>query len=122
METFEAFLEGIDDSDKRMRTEEVLSWVKESFPDLETVIKWNQPMFTDYGTYIIGFSVSKKHLAVAPEQAGINQFLNEISEAGYDHTKEIIRMPWDQPIDYSLLEKLITFNRQDKADHTSFWR
>lgn len=46
METFAAFLEGIDDSEKRTRTEEVLSWVKETFPDLETVIKWNQPMFT----------------------------------------------------------------------------
>ena len=31
-------------------------------------------MFTDHGTYIIGFSVSKKHLAVAPE--AVADYLN----------------------------------------------
>lgn len=64
MEIFSEFLAKIDNPEHRERTEEVLSWVKNKFPNLEPVIKWNQPMFTDHGTYIIGFSVSKKHLAV----------------------------------------------------------
>ncbi|MCQ4950818.1 hypothetical protein NE646_14380, partial [Bittarella massiliensis] len=41
------------------------------FPDLTPKIAWNQPMFTDHGTFIIGFSAAKAHLAVAPERAGI---------------------------------------------------
>ena len=94
----------------------------EKFPELEPVIKWNQAMFTDHDTYIIGFSVSKQHLAVAPEQAGINQFSSEIEAAGFDYTKEIVRMKWNQPVDFSLIDKMITFNIQDKADCPTFWR
>ena len=47
-------------------------------------------MFTDHDTFIIGFSVAKHHLAVAPEQAGIHHFVDEIEQAGYDHTKELV--------------------------------
>ena len=40
-------------------------------------------MFTDHETFIIGFSVAKQHMSVAPEKAGIRQFSNEIVLAGY---------------------------------------
>lgn len=36
-------------------------------------------MFTDHCTFIIGFSIAKHHLAVAPEIAGINRFSDEIA-------------------------------------------
>jgi uncharacterized protein YdhG (YjbR/CyaY superfamily) len=65
-------------------------------------------MFTDHGTYIIGFSISKQHIAVAPEQAGINHFTEDIEKAGYDYTKGIIRIKWTSPVDFSLLEKMIS--------------
>jgi uncharacterized protein len=122
MEVFAEFLNGIDNLEHRARTEEVLGWVSEKFPTLVPVIKWNQPMFTDHGTYIIGFSVSKKHLAVAPEQAGINHVTEDITKAGYDRTKELVRIPWNRPVEYSLLEKMIEFNILDKAEHSNFWR
>ncbi|BBN97623.1 hypothetical protein St703_03280 [Sporolactobacillus terrae] len=79
-------------------------------------------MFTDHGTYIIGFSVAKKHLAFAPEQVGIIHFSNEIVQVGYDYTKQLVRIPWDCPVDFSLLEKMIAFNISDKADCSTFWR
>ena len=79
-------------------------------------------MFTDHGTFIIGFSVAKQHLAVAPESAGINHFSDEIVQAGYDHTKQLVRIQWDSPVDFSLLEKMIEFNILDKADCSTFWR
>ena len=44
-------------------------------------------MFTDHGTFIIGFSVSKKHLAVAPESVTITHVEDDIVKAGYDYTK-----------------------------------
>ncbi len=122
MEVFEEYLTRIDHPEHRARTEEVLSWVMSQFPDLLPTIAWNQPMFTDHGTYIIGFSVSKKHLAVAPERAGIDHVSDDIARAGYDHTKELVRIPWSSPVDYSLLRKMIEFNRSDKADCSTFWR
>ncbi len=122
MEVFADFLVHIDDPQHRARTEEVLGWVTQKFPNLLPKIAWNQPMFTDHDTFIIGFSVAKKHLAVAPERAGIIRFSDEIEQAGYEHTKELVRFPWDRPINYALLEKMIEFNILDKAGCATFWR
>lgn len=122
METFADFLDQIEDTKHRERTEEVLDWVSENYPTMNQRIGWNQPMFTDHGTFIIGFSVSKKHLAVSPERAGIIHFSEEIIKAGYEHSKDLMRFPWDKPIDYTLLKKMIDFNVAEKADMTGFWR
>lgn len=122
MEVFADFLAKIENPQHRARTEEVLGWVAEKFPNLMPKMAWNQPMFTDHGTFIIGFSVAKPHLAVAPEKAVIHQFSDEIVKAGYDHTKELVRIRWDRPVDFSLLERMIEFNMLDKANCTTFWR
>ena len=121
MEVFAEYLAQLNPQ-HRARTEEVLGWVKERFPDLEPRIAWNQPMFTDHGTFIIGFSVAKHHLAVAPERVVIERFADEIAQSGYDYSKGLVRIPWDSPVDYTLLENMIEFNIDDKAEYTSFWR
>ncbi|WP_217591992.1 iron chaperone [Cohnella sp. GbtcB17] len=122
MEAFAEFLDRIENPENRARMEEVLSWVMKKFPNLSPVLKWNQPMFTDHGTFIIGFSVSKKHMAVSPEEAGMARFSEEISKAGYEQTKGLVRIPWARPVEYALLEKMIAFNMADKATCTTFWR
>ncbi|MCR8642015.1 iron chaperone [Paenibacillus sp. N1-5-1-14] len=122
MEVFEEYLAQIANPDHRARTEEVLAWVSKKFPDLVPKVAWNQPMFTDHDTFIIGFSVSKQHLAVAPERSGIIHFATEIVQAGYDHTNQLLRIKWKSPVDYALLERMIEFNIMDKADCTTFWR
>jgi uncharacterized protein YdhG (YjbR/CyaY superfamily) len=122
MDVFKEYLASIDDLEQRARTAEVLDWIAKRFPGLKPKIAWNQPMFTDHGTYIIGFSASKKHLAVSPEKAGIDRFSDEIMQAGYEPSKMIFRIPWDSPVDYMLLEKMIEFNILDKADLSTFWR
>ncbi|MGC2952001.1 iron chaperone, partial [Enterococcus faecium] len=43
--------------------------ITETKPQLDTTVKWNQPMFTDHGTYIIAFSFAKNHFSIAPEKA-----------------------------------------------------
>ncbi len=122
MDVFSEFLAGIEDPQHRARTEEVLGWVGERFPDLEPRVAWNQPMFTDHGTFIIAFSVSKGHLAVAPEKVALDHFADEINEAGYAYSKMLFRIPWSKPVDWSLLERIIAFNIEDKADVSTFWR
>ncbi|CAM4315918.1 iron chaperone [Paenibacillus tarimensis] len=122
MEEFAEYLTGIDNPEHRERMEGIFRWVSGKFPNLESRIAWNQPMFTDHGTFIIGFSAAKAHMSVAPERAGIERFAEEIKKAGYDHTKELVRIKWASPVDFSLLEKMIGFNIEDKADCTTFWR
>lgn len=122
MEVFAEYLARIDYSQQKARFEEVFGWIIGRFPGLVPKIAWNQPMFTDHGTFIIGFSAARHHMAVAPERAGIDHFSAEIVQAGYEHTKELVRIPWDSPVDYSLLEKMIAFNILDKAECSTFWR
>lgn len=122
MDIFADYLKGIDHPEQRERIEEVLTWVAETYPQLEAVVKWNEPMFTDHGTYIIGFSVSKKHMAVSPERAGMMHCAEEIKQSGYGQTELIIRIPWTSPVDYNLLKKMIEFNIEDKANYPKFWR
>lgn len=121
MTAFADYLARID-PEHQSRMEEVLAWVAKRFPTLKPRIAWNQPMFIDHGTFIIGFSVAKHHFAVSPEAAGISHFSDAIRKAGYEHTRMLIRFPWDRPVDFSLLEKMIAFNIQDKADCSTFWR
>lgn len=119
---FNEFINGIEDREQSEKMAEILSWVHEKYPHLERVVKWNQPMFTDHGTYIIGFSASKKHISAAPENKAIMEFSDALEKAGYGHTNQIFRIPWDEEIDYDLLEKIIDFNIEDKAGIDTFWR
>lgn len=122
MEAFAEYLDKIANPQHRERLEEIFNWIQQTFPDLKQKLAWNQPMFTDHDTFIIGFSISKQHMSVAPETAGINQFSEDIVQAGYDHTPNLFRIKWTSPVDYVLLEKMIEFNITDKADCKTFWR
>lgn len=122
METFEEYLATIDTPEHKERMEHIFNWIKETFPQLEQRIAWNQPMFTDHGTFIIGFSTAKKHMSVSPERAGMIHFEDMLEQGGYDFTKQLVRFKWSEPVDFSLLERMIAFNIEDKADCSSFWR
>ena len=67
MSIFEDYLLCIENPDYRAILRKILQWVKETFPTLEPRVAWNQPMYTDHGTFIIGFSFAKRHFTVAPE-------------------------------------------------------
>ena len=122
METFEEYLETIENLEQRARLQEVLDWVSETFPGLERRVAWKQPMFTDHGTFIIGFSVAKKHIAVSPEKVTLDRFDQKIAEAGFGRTSQLIRIPWESPVPWELLREMIAFNIEDKAECATFWR
>lgn len=122
MEAFEPFLQKIDNPEHRARVEEVLSWVMAAFAQLETRIAWNQPMFTDHGTFIFALSVAKAHMALSPEGAGMSRFFDELAQAGYQPTSMLFRIKWGQPVDYELLRRIIQWNIEDKKECATFWR
>lgn len=122
METFAEYLAGIEDEAQRERLGEVLTWVAENYPQLATRIGWNQPMFTLDGTFIVGFSIYPKNLSITPEVAGIDHFKDEIVKRGYTHTQGLWRVPWDMPLDYELLARMIEFQIAEKAGYEKFWR
>lgn len=122
MDNFKEFLIKIDNQEHRKYLENIVQWIIDSFPTLDKKIAWNQPIFTDHGTFIIGFSVSKKHIAIAPEKQAIDMFSKEIIEAGYSHGSNVFRITWQDNVDYELLKKIIEYNMEDKKNCNSFWR
>lgn len=122
MEIFDEFLLKTESIEHQTRTKEVLDWVTKTYPQLVPRLAWNQPMFTDHGTFIIAFSLAKQHLAVTPEQAGISHFASEFEKEGLSYTSMIVRFPWHKPVNYELIAKMIEFNLEDKKDCTTFWR
>ncbi|KGL43973.1 iron chaperone [Listeria newyorkensis] len=122
METISDYLAKIDNPEHRAQMADVFNWVNEEFPDLKSKIAWNQPMFTDHDTFIVGFSIAKNNFAVSPEAVVVARFSDAIKAAGYTHTANLVRFPWDKPVNYDLLRDMIAFNIADKADCETFWR
>lgn len=98
----------------------VLDWVLTQHPELTPVVKWNQPMFTHHGTFIIGFSASKAHFSVAPEV--LDEVLEVVEDAGYTHGTKLFRVPFGKPVNYAVIEHVIQHNMRVKQNVTSFWR
>ncbi|WP_225723605.1 MULTISPECIES: iron chaperone [Corynebacterium] len=121
-EFFSPVLEKISTAEHRQQALELLHWIHSTFPDLGVCIAWNQPMFTDHGRYIIGFSYAAKHLSVAPEQVGIAKFEEALKELGVSYTANLFRVPWGAEPPYDLLRRMIEFNIEDKKSATGFWR
>lgn len=121
MNAFDDYIETVAD-ENQASFKEILIYVHTNYPQLACEIKWNIPMFMHKGTYIIGFSAAKHHLSVAPEPYTLKKFLAQIKAVNYSYTKGLFRIKWDEPIDYDLLDEIIRFNIEDKADYPHFWR
>lgn len=122
MKTFEEFLAKIEKPEHQERVRNVLTTISEKYSNLAHEVKWNEPMFSDHGTFIIGFSVSKAHLAVSPETYTLNHFEEEIKASGYSRTKMLMRIKWTEEVDMDLIQQFIDFNIEDKKNYKKFWR
>ncbi len=112
MEQILEYIERIDDPDNRLIFGDFINWLTTDFPELKPEYKWNQPMFTHHGTFIIGFSVATKHFTVAPEMRTFEHFLPQIKALKLKHGKNI---------PYDLLRAIIAHTLEDKQTVTSFW-
>jgi len=122
LQLFKPYLEGIDNLLQKERLETIFTFIDQNYPNLKGRIAWNQPMYTYKDTFIIAFSVSKKHIAVSPEQKGIIAFKKQLEDANYVYTQMIFRIPNDAVINLDLLRSIINYNIEDKKELKTFWR
>lgn len=108
--------------ENRVILESVFLHIEESFPQLKQEFKWNQPMYTHEGTFIIGFSVAKAHFSIAPEEETLNLFIPAILKAGYTHSKKLFRIKYTDVIHTDLLDDIIHHNIESKKGFKTFWR
>lgn len=121
LKSIREYLDMIEDEIQRERVTELISWISIKYNNLNLEVKWNQPMFIDHGTYIIGLSVSKKHLAIGLEAKSMERLKTIIEASDYSYSKMLIKILWNQTIDYDFLEKIISDIIADKKDVNSFW-
>ncbi len=79
MEKFQPIINQIKEKEHQQKIKDLFAKITETYPQLDTTVKWNQPMFTDHGTFIIAFSFAKNHFSIAPEKAAIRA-LEKISK------------------------------------------
>ncbi len=70
----------------------IFEQIQKEFPNLTVELKWNQPMFIMNGTFIIGFSVAKNHISIAPEAVTMAIFTNDIKAANYEATNNLFKI------------------------------
>lgn len=124
--SFSDYLSDIADPEHRAQLKAVLDEITAEFPELDQRVAWNQPMFTDHGTFIIGFSIARTHISIGVEKVALDQFSDRILETGLTRTPQLFQIPWEAQVDEGpvkeLLFDIIRFNITDKKDVETFWR
>jgi uncharacterized protein YdhG (YjbR/CyaY superfamily) len=86
--------------------EKIRSTIKKAAPDAEETISYQMPTFTLKGN-LVHFAAFKKHIGFYPTSTGIEKFKNELSV--YEGSKGSVQFPFDKPIPYGLLSKIVKF-------------
>ena len=76
----------------KFKLEPIFEQIQKEIPNLTVELKWNQPMFIMNGTFIIGFSVAKNHISIAPEAVTMAIFTNDIKASNYEATNNLFKI------------------------------
>lgn len=80
--------------------------IHQSAPDAEEKISYGMPTFYLEGN-LVHFAAHKNHIGFYPVPSGIAQFEKELSV--YSRSKGAVQFPYDQPIPFDLLQKIVEF-------------
>ncbi|MCX6392371.1 MAG: DUF4287 domain-containing protein [Actinobacteria bacterium] len=102
--TLDDYLKGADPTGaKTMRA--IFAAIDKKFPDLELVIAWNQPMLKSGDGYVIGVTLTKSHILLAPWGDGVLASF-EPRLTGLEMNKKTVRVPLDWKVDVKLLQDM----------------
>jgi uncharacterized protein YdhG (YjbR/CyaY superfamily) len=80
--------------------------IRAKYPDLELVIAWNQPMLRLEKDYVIGLSVAKNHILLAPWSTDVlKKFAPKLID--FEVNKKTFAVPLDWKVDGSLLQAMV---------------
>lgn len=94
------------DGEVRQRMTTLRALILECSPEITEKIAWAMPTFVLNGN-LVHFSGEKHHLGFHPAPSAITAFAKEIGE--YKHSKGTVQLPYDKPMPYDLLRKIILF-------------
>jgi len=81
-------------------------FINECAPEATEKISWGMPTFVLHGN-LVHFAVNKGYIGFYPADTGVSAFKEELSE--YKTTKGSIHLPFNKPIDYDLIRKIVKY-------------
>ncbi|MBK7916595.1 MAG: DUF1801 domain-containing protein [Candidatus Promineifilaceae bacterium] len=90
--------------------QKVRATIREAAPSAEETIKYQLPTFTLKGN-LVYFGGFKKHVGFYPVPTGIEAYAEDL--APYKTGKGSIQFPYDKPIPYDLITKVVKYRVEE---------
>lgn len=85
---------------------EIFAAITKSFPKLELITAWNQPVLKSNGGYVLGLSAAKNHLTINPfSKSVIEEFADDMVDLGVG--KHTFKVPVGWKVNASLLRRIV---------------
>ncbi len=97
--------------------EKIRAMIKSAAPQAEETISYQIPTFLLNGRYLIYFAAYKKHVSLYPAPHGVPEFNEAL--ARYGAGKGTLKFPFDQPIPYDLIERVIQYRLRENQSRTA---
>lgn len=94
------------DAEAAATARKMFASIQKSFPGLDLVVAWNQPVLRTKAGYVFGLSVARKHLTINPfSKEVIDEFAEELSDLGV--SKHTFKVPFDWKVNAGLLHRIV---------------
>lgn len=90
----------------QQRLSSIRAAIKEAAPEATERISYRMPAFYQKGN-LVYFAAFKNHIGFFPTASGIEAFKEDIS--AYKTSKGTVQFPYNQPIPYDLIQKIVKF-------------
>jgi uncharacterized protein YdhG (YjbR/CyaY superfamily) len=97
--------------------EKIRMTIRKAAPDAEETISYQMPTFTLKGHYLVYFAAYKKHIGFYPAPIGHAEF--EADLLGYESGKGTVKFPYDKPIPFDLIRKIVQFRAQENVERAA---
>ena len=94
--------------------------LKQAAPEAEEAIKWGTPFFVE-PRFVFAFSAHKAHMNLALTEAVLQLFADAL--APYKTTRNLLQLPYQQPLPEALIQKLAEERVREVGARTdeAFW-
>lgn len=96
----------------RLILEKVRATIAKAAPDATETFKYQLPTFVLHGN-LVHFGAFKSHLGFYATPTGHTHFAKELS--AYESGKGSVQFPFDKPIPYNLISKIVKFRVKEQT-------
>ena len=98
--------------DIQVRLNKLRQVIREAAPNTKETISYRMPTFKLNGN-LVHFAAFKKHIGFYPTPSAISAFEKEL--APYNTSKGAVQFPYDKPIPYELVEKIVKYRIKENS-------